>query len=455
MVKARISGAGRVVCSMMLVAIVPSMSGAATWHVTYDPAQPEDRVGAVAAQAASGDTILIDPGTYYEHILVEGKSLTFIGTAGAAATILDGSRVLASRQGSIIYTPSANQDLTLVGLTLRNGSGTEVSDGTFYSVVGGAVFWPGDFVHGAVRVSDCVFQDNVTGNAGMGGGALFVGVWDTTIERCEFSGNVSIAYGSDIYSVGRQTSIIECSFHPRDGGASGMSIRNDGYSMLIERCTFESNAGPSVEPRYSVSDRGHHAEIRENVFIDRGSPLATGVEISYSGTFPAPGALREEGDFVVERNVFWCVSGPDSLGPVTLFCYEPFGVMVIAENTFVRCGAQVVDSGQGDLSVSLRRNIFAKGRVELGVLGSASASCNDFWLTRVDDLLGTVELSDNISGPPLFCNERAGDLTIATGSPCAAEHAPGGCGRIGALDPSCTVSAVKATSWGRIKDMFR
>lgn len=36
---------------------------AATWPVSYDPVQPEDRVGAAAALAASGDTILVGPGT--------------------------------------------------------------------------------------------------------------------------------------------------------------------------------------------------------------------------------------------------------------------------------------------------------------------------------------------------------------------------------------------------------
>ena len=55
--------------------LVPAVPRAAIWHVTYDPEQAVDRVGSVAAQAASEDTILIDPGTYYEHIPLEGKSL--------------------------------------------------------------------------------------------------------------------------------------------------------------------------------------------------------------------------------------------------------------------------------------------------------------------------------------------------------------------------------------------
>lgn len=64
-----------------LLAVLPLLwwgTLAATWHVSYDPNQPEDRVGSIAAQAAAGDTILIDPGTYCEHIALEGKSLTLL-----------------------------------------------------------------------------------------------------------------------------------------------------------------------------------------------------------------------------------------------------------------------------------------------------------------------------------------------------------------------------------------
>ena len=54
----------------------PWAAFARTWQVEQDPNQPVDQIGQVVLAAGSGDSVIIGPGTYYEHILVAHKSIT-------------------------------------------------------------------------------------------------------------------------------------------------------------------------------------------------------------------------------------------------------------------------------------------------------------------------------------------------------------------------------------------
>jgi hypothetical protein len=63
--------------------------------------------------------------------------------------------------------------------------------------------------------------------------------------------------------------------------------------------------------------------------------------------------------------------------------------------------------------------------------------------------------ADFIHADPLFCGP--GDWRVAADSPAAPGGTPG-CGRIGAFDPGCRAAAplaVRKTSWGRLKALYR
>ena len=100
-------------------------------------------------------------------------------------------------------------------------------------------------------------------------------------------------------------------------------------------------------------------------------------------------------------------------------------------------------------------NIVYMGQVEITHVPGGSINCNDFWPDSV--VVGWVgmELSNNISADPLFCDEETGDFRIAIQSPCAAENSPDGCGRIGALPAECDIVPVERISWGEIKARYR
>lgn len=86
---------------------------------------PDQSIQAAVNAAASGDTILVAPGTYTEDVVIS-KPLTLLSSGGAAATIIDGRN---GQLGAITVTPGVNgvvigdaaQGFTVLG---NNGNGS-------------------------------------------------------------------------------------------------------------------------------------------------------------------------------------------------------------------------------------------------------------------------------------------------------------------------------------------
>src|SRR6185503_17362311 len=107
----------------LTLGLVPSARSATVWNVKADGTGDTPTIQAAIDGAASGDTILIFPGTYAEHCRIDAKSLVLRSQDGAETTHLDGEfggRVLLINSG----------DVTLEGLTIENGlkTGIEVDN---------------------------------------------------------------------------------------------------------------------------------------------------------------------------------------------------------------------------------------------------------------------------------------------------------------------------------------
>jgi parallel beta helix pectate lyase-like protein len=92
-------------------------------------------IQAAVDAAQEGDTVRVAPGTYTEHLLIQGKAITLAG-AGANQTIIDAQ---GTGRHVTIYQTGAGQ-VTVSGFTLRNGNGNA---GIFPSIGfdhGGAVY---------------------------------------------------------------------------------------------------------------------------------------------------------------------------------------------------------------------------------------------------------------------------------------------------------------------------
>jgi hypothetical protein len=75
------------------------------------------------------------------------------------------------------------------------------------------------------------------------------------------------------------------------------------------------------------------------------------------------------------------------------------------------------------------------------------------YIECIEDQYG---VNGNISRDPLFCDPGYGDFTLHENSPCAPFRPPNEeCDLIGALPVGCGPTAIKMTTWGAIKAMFR
>src|SRR5258708_2632969 len=101
------------VLCLVLFSVGAISSPASTIHVPGD--QPTIQAGINAA--SNGDTVLVDPGTYYENIDFLGKAITVTSSGGAAQTIIDGG----ARTSTVIFETSELRNSVLSGFSVRNG----------------------------------------------------------------------------------------------------------------------------------------------------------------------------------------------------------------------------------------------------------------------------------------------------------------------------------------------
>jgi hypothetical protein len=99
--------------------------------------------------AASGDTVWVDTGTYYENLRFYKKGVVLtsrckdgLDTAWIKHTVIDGSKLTRGiDNGSVIYfTPGVDSTSTLLGFTIRGGMGRKIKIGTEETINGGGIF---------------------------------------------------------------------------------------------------------------------------------------------------------------------------------------------------------------------------------------------------------------------------------------------------------------------------
>lgn len=176
----------------VLIAVLLAWNALASAADLLVPGQFPTIQAAVNA-AASGDRILIAPGTYAERIAWTGKGLSLVGTDGAASTIID-ARGAPGTGPAIDVALSSGRTFLAQGLTIRGDEGRFASGLTYFGGAGmvltsgehiiqscviencsltnspgfGFQFGGGVLVHGitTVRLFDSVFRNNTSGNGG-------------------------------------------------------------------------------------------------------------------------------------------------------------------------------------------------------------------------------------------------------------------------------------------------
>jgi len=183
---------------LLIIAFFMSAAPVTAAVVTID--NSSTIAGAIAA-AAPGDTIILDPGTYFEHDVVIAKTITIRAntTAGGSAsdTIID-----AANAGRI-FDNSAGHDLTIDSLTLQNGR--------IIGHIGGAIYQEG----GALTITRSVFSGCSADSGGHGGGwGGAIGTTGTTliIDETTFFGCTATGIGGAIVHVDGTLAIFGSTF---------------------------------------------------------------------------------------------------------------------------------------------------------------------------------------------------------------------------------------------------
>ncbi|MDD4308983.1 MAG: T9SS type A sorting domain-containing protein [Candidatus Cloacimonetes bacterium] len=173
------------------------MSFAVTLNVAIDGSEQYSSIQAAIEAANSGDTILVHPGRYIENIDYIGKSITVCSLEATtndstyiSQTIIDGNR-----NGSCVAFRNAEQNATLRGFTITNGTGYFTYDE--YTRGGGVLV----YIDCNVSLINC----EITGNYAGSGAGLSTSKCSVFLSGLRIHNNFALTNCGGISHVGTRT----------------------------------------------------------------------------------------------------------------------------------------------------------------------------------------------------------------------------------------------------------
>jgi hypothetical protein len=214
--------------------------------------------GAIIA-ASDGDRILVQPGTYFEVLDLQGKRLQVVGVAGALATVVDGSGL----GDAVVRVEGCPEGTLLRGLTLTHGAGRPFPSSYGFDYYGGAV-WAGG--GSKLAIEDCRLIDNGWGTGTFAGGVYSGGEnTEVAISRSVIARNRAWASGGatlcDYYG---EMTLDQCTVWGNSsdnffGHQGGVSVANWGKVWVVNSILWANDgaqAGAFGSP-YNVGTEIH------------------------------------------------------------------------------------------------------------------------------------------------------------------------------------------------------
>jgi len=341
--------------------LVPLMSDHAAAAVTINVPAEQPTIQAGINAATNGDTVLVAPGAYYEHITFQGKAIEVRSSFGPDSTVISG----AGSGTAVTFNSGEGSSSVLRGFTVRDSS-TGVL---------------------AVNASPMIVSNLVTRNLGH---AIDVAGGAATIESNEVIDNVGCAE-TGIRVSGNSATIrlnhvmgnhpTTCSSGNPGGGihvgaATGTLIEK----YLIEQNTQSFGAGIGLNATSNVVIRDN--VIRYNMAGNDGGGIET---------------INTGGGTIVQNVIYGNTAS--SGGGIELSAGSPG--FLVASNTIIGNvgGGLLFDGGINCTAASAP------------VLSHNNAS------TYLGSCSGVEGSGGNISAAPQFVHAAAGDFRLVTGSP--------------------------------------
>lgn len=412
--------------SLVLLVLLSAAASGATIIVDLGGSGDYTAIQPAVTAAASGDTVLVRPGTYSgasnRDIDFAGKALSVIGEGGASVTVID------------------CQDAGR-GFSFHSGEGPSALVRGFTIYDGRDSSWGGGIqcISSSPRIEECVISSCSSDDGGgilcyEGADASFV---DCTIDHC------SAAFGGGVFCERSSPSFDGCTFIGNSAQASGGGFFcHDGSFPVISSCLFDSN----------------YADDGGAMLIYSGLPTVNDCMFTQNHANFGGALFFELPSPTISRCTF--VGNTATVRGGTMFMHQ--GTSVVVED------CTVVDSGAPEgggffcyaCTPVIRETIIAFGQIgpAIGCENGAmpQVTCSDIFGNSGGDWVGCLAaqygVDGNISSDPLFCGGQVPGLeyTLDSASPCIAA-----CGTMGAWGAACGASAVEELTWGRLKALYR
>jgi hypothetical protein len=228
-----------------------------TIHVPSD--QPTIQAGIDAA--ATGDTVLVSPGTYMENINFNGKAITVASLSGPSVTIIDGAR-----KNTVVTFSSGETTASVIrGFTIQNGNATvSFGEGGGISVQNSSATIVGNIVthnqacdgdgigvgFGSPIIRHNVISQNSEGGCnGIGGGGIGVrGASSAQIISNTILNNQTGSWGGGIALWSGNAVVIKnniISGNQAGIGGGGIGMNNDVSSVSIVQNLIRGDRSPT------------------------------------------------------------------------------------------------------------------------------------------------------------------------------------------------------------------
>jgi hypothetical protein len=260
------------VALLHFAAVLPA-TAAATIGVPAQQPTIQDGINA----AASGDTVLVAPGTYFENINFKGKAITVTSSGGPNVTIIDGD------DSGVVVTFATSETLksVLSGFTIRNAStsGIEVSSS-----------------------SPTIKGNIISGNSTCGGSGIVIDGGSPSISGNLISENGSSAcfYYNYAGIVSSDDTGVQITGNVISGNSGpGISLYPVSGSEMIVQNAVTNNAGDGF---FVYGQNGSSATLIQNLITGNSgtgvswvNPPVTMVSNTITGNGYAPGCCGTTG----------------------------------------------------------------------------------------------------------------------------------------------------------------
>jgi len=257
-----------------LCILVPSESYCRTWTVRADESGDAPTIQAAIDSSSAADTVLVEPGTYYENIDFLGKQITVKSTVGPDVTTIDGSSLTRGPDnGSVVVMGStAPSGSVLSGFRIQGGTGTVI----FTDKWGGGILChdldsePPTNARSAI--SFCIVTSNTADN---GGGIAATYRSSGVVFGCEIIENTANSRGAGMWfnQLVTRWDVENCEIDNNTSHGTGGGIQVDGtitapglLSPYVTNTTIVRNSAGSGEGG-GVYCRDFSAPVFDEVII--------------------------------------------------------------------------------------------------------------------------------------------------------------------------------------------